>query len=77
MIQDGTLTLAESAACAESIIHTYGNGKLALPPSHKNYADYLYWSHFANGNLQPQILVVQQLAKIGVSGSSAAALKAQ
>ncbi len=77
VIQDGTLTLAESAACAEYIIHTYGNGKLALPPSHKNYADYLYWFHFANGNLQPQVLVVQQLAKIDASGSSAAVRKAQ
>ena len=77
IVQDGTLTLAESAACAEYIIHAHGNGKLALPPSHQNYADYLYWFHFANGNLQPQVLVVQQLAKIDVSGSSAAAVKAQ
>jgi glutathione S-transferase len=42
VIQDGNLTLAEFAACVEYIIHVHGNGKLALPPSHKNYADYLY-----------------------------------
>ena len=53
VIQDGDLTLAESAACIEYIIHTYGNGRLAFPPSHKNYADYLYWFHFANGTLTP------------------------
>lgn len=49
------LKLAESAAIVEYIIHKHGNGRLALPPSHKDYADYLYWFHFANGNLQPVV----------------------
>jgi glutathione S-transferase len=60
VIRDGSLTLAESAACVEYIIHVHGNGKLALPPSHKNYADYLYWFHFANGNLQPHVQMLMQ-----------------
>ncbi|KAE9371067.1 glutathione S-transferase [Stipitochalara longipes BDJ] len=64
VIQDGDLTLAESAACIEYIIHIYGNGKLALPPSHKNYADYLYWFHFANGTLQPQVLTMLQISHL-------------
>ena len=55
IIQDGDLTLAESAACAEYIIHKHGDGRLALAPSHKNYAAYLYWFHFANGTLQPGV----------------------
>lgn len=58
IIQDGDLTLAESAACVEYIIHIHGNGKLALPPTHQNYSDYLYWFHFANGNLQPNVLML-------------------
>jgi glutathione S-transferase len=49
------LLLAESAAVVEYIIHKHGNGRLALPPSHENYADYLYWFHLSNGNLQPCI----------------------
>ena len=49
------ITLAESGAIVEYIIHKYGNGKLALPPSHKNFADYLYWFHFSNSTLQPAI----------------------
>lgn len=53
VIQDGSLTLGESAACVEYIIHKHGNGRLALPPSHPDYAAYLYWFHFANGSLQP------------------------
>ncbi|MCJ1272908.1 hypothetical protein MMC21_000697 [Puttea exsequens] len=67
VIQDGSLTLSESAACAEYIIHVHGNGKLALPPLHKNYADYLYWFHFANSNLQPQLLMMLQLSRIDSS----------
>lgn len=55
IIQDGPLTLAESAACAEYIIHVHGGGRLALPPTDPAYADYLYWFHFANGTLQPGV----------------------
>lgn len=50
------LVLAESAAIVDYIIHKHGDGRLALPPSHKDYADYLYWFHFSNGNLQPALL---------------------
>jgi glutathione S-transferase len=55
VIQDDALTLAETPACADWIIHKHGDGRLALPPSHPNYSDYLYWFHFANGNLQCQM----------------------
>ncbi|KAF2646692.1 glutathione S-transferase [Massarina eburnea CBS 473.64] len=61
VIEDATfdaanpLVLAESSAIAEYIIHKHGNGRLALPPSHKNYADYVYWFHFSNSSLQPGI----------------------
>ena len=71
IIQDGDLTLAESAACAEYIINVHGNGKLALPPSHANYANYLYWFHFANGTLQPQILIILQIANADPNNPSA------
>jgi glutathione S-transferase len=58
VLQDGPLMLAESAACVEYIIHIYGDGRLALPPTHKSYPDYLYWFHFANGTLQPHIMML-------------------
>ncbi|KAI9745849.1 MAG: hypothetical protein M1818_000530 [Claussenomyces sp. TS43310] len=61
VINDGPLTLGESAAVIEYIIHKHGNGRLALPPSHKDYADYLYWFHFANGTLQPAAVSVMNL----------------
>ncbi|KAE9403337.1 putative glutathione S-transferase [Gymnopus androsaceus JB14] len=50
---DPDFVLSESGAIVEYIIHKYGSGRLALPPSHPDYADYLHWFHFANGNLQP------------------------
>ncbi|KAG9202492.1 hypothetical protein G6514_004229 [Epicoccum nigrum] len=47
--------LAESGAITEYLIHKYGNGKLALAPEDKSFADYLYWFHFANATLQPAL----------------------
>lgn len=58
------ITLAESAAIVEYIIHRHGDGRLVLPPSHKDYTDYLYWFHQSNTNLQGAIfraLLVGQL----------------
>ena len=61
VIQDGPDTLGESAACADYILQKYGNGRLSLSPSHKDFASYVYWFHFANGNLQPQLSRVMTL----------------
>lgn len=52
---ENPLVLAESGAIVEYLIHRHGNGRLALPPSHPNYADYLYWFHFSNASLQSAI----------------------
>ena len=55
VIIDGDLVLAESGAIVEYISGKYGNGRLVLPPSHPNFADFLYWFHFANGTLQAHL----------------------
>jgi glutathione S-transferase len=55
VITDGDLVLAESGAVVEYIIAKYGNGRLTLKPDHPDFADYLYWFHFANGTLQAQM----------------------
>lgn len=70
VIQDGDLTMGESAACAEYIIHKHGNGRLALPPSHPDYANYLYWFHYANGSLQPGVSRLLSLKSAGVDASN-------
>lgn len=53
VITEGDLVLAESGAIVEYIIAKHGGGRLALGPDHPDFAAYLYWFHFANGNLQP------------------------
>ena len=55
VIQDGDITLAESAACVEYIINRYGGGKLLVKPSEPNYAQFLYMWHYAQGSLQPAV----------------------
>lgn len=51
--EHGHVKIAESGACMDYIISIHGNGRLTIKPGEKNYADYLYWLHFANGSLQP------------------------
>ena len=55
VITDGALVLAESGAVVEYIIAKHGGGRLALGPDHPDFAQYLYWFHFANGSLQPSM----------------------
>jgi glutathione S-transferase len=53
VITDGPVVLAESGAILDYIIAKYGNGRLARGPADPDFADYLYWYHFANASLQP------------------------
>ncbi len=53
VIEDGGAPLAESGAIVEYILAKYGHGRLAFGPDAPEFADYLYWLHFANGTLQP------------------------
>lgn len=55
VIFDGELVLAESGAIAEYVIAKYGDGRLALTAKDDDFAEYLFWFHFANGNLQPNM----------------------
>lgn len=55
IITDGDVTLGESGAIMEYILVKFGEGKLVVGPAEKNYADYLFWLHFANGTLQPSM----------------------
>ena len=73
IITDGALTLAESGAIMEYIIHTYGKGRLAVAPGKPNYADYLFWFHFANGSFMPAatldaLAAFLKLDKNGIAG---------
>ena len=55
VITDGDVTLAESGAITEYILGKYGKGNLVVGPDEKDYADYVFWLHFAPGTLQPVV----------------------
>ena len=52
VITDGDVVLAESGAVVEYIVARYGEGRLKLSATHLDFAQFLYWFHFANGTLQ-------------------------
>ncbi len=53
VIADGPVVLAESGAIVEYISAKYGKGRLVPAADHPDFAEFLYWFHFANGTLQP------------------------
>ncbi|RZI96634.1 MAG: glutathione S-transferase [Variovorax sp.] len=55
VITDGDLLLAESGAIIDYILAKHGDGRLVVAPDHPDFAQYLYWFHFANGNFQPNM----------------------
>jgi glutathione S-transferase len=52
VIVDDETVLAESGAIVSYIIARHGGGRLTLGQYHPEFSAYLYWLHFANGNLQ-------------------------
>lgn len=67
VIEDGDVLLAESAAIIEYLIVKYGQNRFKPGPDDADYVPFLYWFHFANGNLQPVVsrLMVANRAKLG------------
>jgi glutathione S-transferase len=67
VITDGDLTLPESAAIMDYIIAKYGKGRLAVTADSANFADYLFWYHFANGSMMPSLMIGIIVAMLGVN----------
>lgn len=57
VITDGDITLAESGAIIEYILHTYGKDQLKPPAGSKEWTQYLYWLHYTEGTLAPVMLL--------------------
>jgi glutathione S-transferase len=57
VITDGDVVLGESGAIIEYIITKYGHGRLSLTAASPNYAQYLFWFHFANGSVMPSCMI--------------------
>lgn len=65
-MQDGDVTLTESAAIAEYILTKYGKGKLVIQPEDPEWPNYLYWFHASNGSLQPGLSLRMWAGFVGV-----------
>ncbi|KAI0201617.1 glutathione S-transferase [Astrocystis sublimbata] len=56
VIEDGDLKIAESSACLEYIAQIHGKGRFVLAPGNKDYAQFLYWFHFANASFTSSLM---------------------
>jgi glutathione S-transferase len=65
-ITDGELTLGESGAIIEYIIAKHGGGRLAVAADRPEFADYLFWFHFANGSFMPSSMLDLVVTRLGV-----------
>ncbi len=64
VIGEGDMMLAESGAVIEYLATTQGGAALAAKPGDADYADYLFWFHFAESSLMPE-LVREIMAEFG------------
>ena len=65
IITDGDLVLGESGAIIDYIIARHGGGRLTVTADKSNFADYLFWFHFANASMLPRAMVVMILKMAG------------
>jgi glutathione S-transferase len=70
VITDGDLILAESGAIIDYVIATYGCGRLTVGADRANFADYLFWFHFANGTMMPAEMSRVIFAMLGLTDGS-------
>ena len=70
IITDGELVLPESGAIIEYIIGKYGRGRLTVAPESPGYADYVFWFHFANGSMMPNMVIKLLVGIIGAKEDS-------
>lgn len=57
VLTDGHLVVAESGAILEYLVGKYGNGRFIPPAGSPQRLRYTYWLHFAEGSVQPQLLL--------------------
>jgi glutathione S-transferase len=70
VITDGTLVLGESAAIIEYISHRYADGRLFLKADDPQYAEFLFWFHFANGSMMPSRMIELVATIVGSNAPS-------
>ena len=64
LLQDGSLTLAESGAITDYLIRSYGRGRLMPAEGTAQYWQYQRWLHYAEASLMPLLLLSLIFRKI-------------
>jgi glutathione S-transferase len=70
VITDGDLVLGESGAIIEYIIAKHGGGRLAVTADSADFADYLFWFHFANASMLPRTMMIMILNMAGAGDAN-------
>ncbi len=64
VIVDNGVTVAESGAIIEYLVHTYDDGRLHPAAGTPEWRTYIYWMHYAEGTFMPLMIVSLILARI-------------
>src|SRR5690606_9566281 len=70
VVVDGKEALAESGAILELLLERHGPGGLVPQQGTTEHRDYLYWLHYAEGSLMPQLLLKLYLERVGKPAGS-------
>jgi glutathione S-transferase len=65
VITDGDLVLGESGAICEYIDRRYGGSKLSPGVEHPDFADHLFWFHFANATFMTNGMMALVAGRVG------------
>lgn len=68
VITEGDLTLGESGAICDYICARYGDGRLVPAADDPDFADHLYWFHWANGTFMATAMMQLVLMLTGATG---------
>ena len=74
VIEDGSLVLAESGAIFDYIIARHGGGDLVPAPDDPDFADHLFWYHFAQASFISAVATEWMLRLAHAGDSKAAAM---
>ncbi|WP_095013218.1 glutathione S-transferase family protein [Tsuneonella mangrovi] len=67
VIEDDGLVLGESGAIIEYIVAKYGDGRLVPSIDSPDFADHLFWFHFANGTFMTNGMMAIAAMQAGAS----------
>ncbi|HKT78351.1 MAG TPA: glutathione S-transferase family protein [Sphingobium sp.] len=67
VIEVDGISLAETGAIMEYLVHRKGGGRLVPQVEDAAYPDWLFWYHFANGTLMPSEMLVMVVQALGLA----------